>query len=91
MNGNIMTIKMIGRVLKAFLIFNILTFAIYSFSFAQSNLANVIIEERIDELWTTGKLKIGYANIASKHWLPDLYERNNYQLLWQTRKMSQIC
>jgi murein L,D-transpeptidase YcbB/YkuD len=83
MNGDIMAIKMIGRVLKAFLIFNILTFTIYSFCFAQANLADVIIEERIDELWTTGKLKIGYSNIASKHWLPDLYERNNYQLLWQ--------
>jgi murein L,D-transpeptidase YcbB/YkuD len=74
---------MIDRTLKAVWSFIILTFTIYSFSFAQSNLANVIIEERIDELWTTGKLQIGYANIASKHWLPQLYERNNFQLLWQ--------
>jgi murein L,D-transpeptidase YcbB/YkuD len=54
--------------------------------FAPAGLANVIIEERIDELWTTGKLNIGYASIASKHWLPDLYERNDFQLLWQNPK-----
>jgi hypothetical protein len=56
---------------------------ISSFSFAQVDLANVIIEERIDELWTTGKLNIGNANIASKHWLPGLYERNDFKLLRQ--------
>jgi murein L,D-transpeptidase YcbB/YkuD len=56
---------------------------IYSFSFAQVDFANVIVEDRIDELWTTGKLNIGNASIASKHWLPNLYERNDFQLLWQ--------
>lgn len=61
----------------------ILNLVIYAFSFAQVDSANLIIEEKIDELWTTGKLKIGYADIASKHWLPDLYERNDFQLLWQ--------
>ena len=71
------------RTIIAFLIFIVLSFTIYSFGFAQVDLANQIIEKRIDELWTTGKLNIGYANIASRHWLPSLYERNNFQLLWQ--------
>ena len=68
---------------KAVLLPIILNLLLYSFSFAQTDHANVIIEDRIDELWTTGKLNIGYANIASKHWLPALYERNGFQLLWQ--------
>ena len=68
---------------KAVLLPIILNLLLYSFSFAQTDNANVIIEDRIDELWTTGKLNIGYANIASKHWLPALYERNGFQLLWQ--------
>lgn len=72
-----------NRLIKTFLILVILSPLIYSLSFAQEELANEIIEEKIDELWTTGKLNIGYANIASRHWLPGLYERNNFQLLWQ--------
>jgi murein L,D-transpeptidase YcbB/YkuD len=68
---------------KAILLPIILNLLLYSFSFAQNDRANFNIEDRIDELWTTGKLNIGYANIASKHWLPALYERNGFQLLWQ--------
>ena len=72
-----------NRLIKTFLILVILSPLIYSLSFAQEELANKIIEKKIDELWTTGKLNIGNANIASKHWLPALYERNGFQLLWQ--------
>jgi murein L,D-transpeptidase YcbB/YkuD len=68
---------------KTILLLLILNLVISTFSFAQVDSANIIIEEKIDELWTTGKLKIGLADIASKHWLPDLYERNEFQLLWQ--------
>ena len=68
---------------KTFLLLIIPCLLIYSLSLAQADTANHIIAERIDELWTTGKLNIGYADIASKHWLPDLYERNDFQLLWQ--------
>ena len=68
---------------KAILVLMFLNFVIYTFSFAQVDSARLIIQEKIDELWTTGKLKIGFADIASKHWLPDLYERNDFQLLWQ--------
>ena len=71
------------RALKTVLILIILNLMIYSFSFAQVDFANVIVEDKLDELWTTGKLNIGYASIASKHWLPNLYERNDFQLLWQ--------
>jgi murein L,D-transpeptidase YcbB/YkuD len=71
------------QLVKPVLVLTFLIFAIYPFSYAQVDQANLIIEEKIDELWTTGKLKIGYADIASKHWLPDLYERNDFQLLWQ--------
>jgi len=74
---------MIDQPVKTILVLIFLNLVIYSFSFAQVDSANFIIEEKIDELWTTGKLNIGYANIASKHWLPDLYERNGFQLLWQ--------
>ena len=68
---------------KTLLVLIILNLVIYSFSFAQLDQANLIIQERIDELWTTGKLSIGYSDIASKHWLPSLYEGNDFQLLWQ--------
>ena len=71
------------RIIKAFLIVTFFNFSIYSISFAQNEDANAIVEERIDELWTAGELNIGYASIASKHWLPNLYERNDFQLLWQ--------
>jgi hypothetical protein len=71
------------RSAKTLLSLIILNLMIYAFSFAQVDLANIIIEEKIDELWTNGKLNIGYADIASKHWLPGLYERNDFQLLWQ--------
>jgi murein L,D-transpeptidase YcbB/YkuD len=69
-----------AKILLSLIILNLM---MYSFSFSQVDLANVIIEERIDELWTTGRLNIDYADIASKHWLPGLYERNDFQLLWQ--------
>jgi len=36
----------------------------------------------MDQIWTTGQLNIGYANVASKQILPRLYERNNFQLIW---------
>lgn len=55
----------------------------YSFSVAQTDSVRLIIEQKIDELWTTGNLKIGLTDIASKHWLPDLYERNDFQPLWR--------
>ena len=71
------------RPIKILLLLVILTPLFYSLSFARKDPAILIIEERIDELWTTGELNIGYASIASKHWLPDLYERNGFQLLWQ--------
>ena len=61
----------------------IIGLTVHSFCLAQEDTANNIIEARIDELWTTGKLNIGYASIASKHWLPELYERNDFKLLWQ--------
>ena len=71
------------RLVKILLLLVILTPLFYSLSFASKDRASLIIKERIDELWTTGRLNIGYASIASKHWLPDLYERNDFQLLWQ--------
>jgi murein L,D-transpeptidase YcbB/YkuD len=72
-----------SRFPEKILLLIMLNLLIYSFSFAQADSANLIIEQKIDELWTTGKLKIGLADIASRHWLPDLYERNDFQLLWQ--------
>ncbi len=74
------------RPLKILLVLIALQFVICTFGLAQENLAGAIIQERIDEIWTTGQLSIGYANIASKYWLPALYERNDFQLLWQNPK-----
>ncbi len=71
------------RLVIMFLTLVILNPMIVSLSCAGDKPANVIIEERIDELRTTGRLSIGYADIGSKNWLPDLYERNDFQLLWQ--------
>jgi len=51
--------------------------------FAQENLTSLKIQEGIDQIWTTGQLDIGSANIASKLILPKLYERNDFQLIWQ--------
>lgn len=41
------------------------------------------IRERIDQLWTTGELHIDGIAIASRDMLPDLYERNLFEPLWQ--------
>lgn len=71
------------RPLKIIFVLIPLQLVICSFGFAQVDSTKLIIQEKIDELWTTGKLSIGFADIASKHWLPDLYERNDFQLLWQ--------
>ena len=44
------------------------------------------IQERIDEIWTSGELYIANAYIASRDMLPDLYERNGFEPLWQNPK-----
>ncbi|MEA1949309.1 MAG: L,D-transpeptidase family protein [Thermodesulfobacteriota bacterium] len=69
--------------IKAFLISIFLNIIFISIIFAQENLTSLIIQDRIDQIWTTGQLDIGYANVASKHILPRLYERNDFQLIWQ--------
>ena len=74
---------MADRNIRTLLILIILNIMIFFSTLARLEAANVIIQEKIDELWTTGELNIGYANIASKYWLPDLYERNDFQLLWK--------
>jgi len=71
------------KIVMPILVLIIFNFVMYNPGLAQVESANIILEEKIDELWTTGKLKIGFADIASKHWLPDLYERNDFKLLWQ--------
>ena len=74
------------RPVNMFLSVLIINLMVFSLGLAQEDRTNVIIQDRIDELLTTGKLNIGYADIASKHWLPDLYERNGFQLLWQEKQ-----
>jgi len=60
---------------------------IFSYAgFAQADPVSTAIEDRIDEIWTTGRLNIGYASIASKRILPGLYERNDYQAIWKNPK-----
>jgi murein L,D-transpeptidase YcbB/YkuD len=69
--------------IKTFLILIFLNLIFVSTIRAQENLTSLIIQDRIDQIWTTGRLDIGYANVASKHILPKLYERNDFQLIWQ--------
>ena len=66
----------------AFLISIFLNFIFTFILFAQENPTSIIIQDKIDQIWTTGQLNIGYANVASKQILPRLYERNNFQLIW---------
>ncbi len=77
---------MVIRTTKMVLIVIILTLMNLCHTYAETDIAKEIIGERIDELWTTGKLNIGYSSIASKYWLPDLYERNDFRLLWQNQQ-----
>jgi murein L,D-transpeptidase YcbB/YkuD len=72
--------------IKAFLVSIFFNVILISTSFAQENLTSLIIQDRIDQILTTGRLDIGYANVASKHILPKLYERNNFQLIWKNLK-----
>lgn len=74
---------MIIRSIKTFLFLIISSFLLYPACFAQDDPSRSIIQHKIDELWTNGELKIGYADIASRLWLPDLYERSDYGLLWR--------
>ena len=53
---------------------------------ATENPVSKAIEKRIDEFWTTGELQIGNTSIASRDMLPDLYERNCFEPLWQNPK-----
>ena len=69
--------------IKAFLISIFFNVILISISFAQDNLTSLIIQDRIDQILTTGQLDIGYANVASKQILPKLYERNHFQLIWK--------
>ena len=69
--------------IKAVLISIFLNLIFISMIFAQENLTSLKIQEGIDQIWTTGQLDIGHANVASKHILPRLYERNDFQLIWQ--------
>jgi len=69
--------------IKAVLISIFLNLVFISMIFAQENLTSLKIQEGIDQIWTTGQLDIGSANIASKLILPKLYERNDFQLIWQ--------
>jgi murein L,D-transpeptidase YcbB/YkuD len=71
------------RSIKTVLILILINFVIYSACLAQDDLARTIVQHKVDELWTTGELKIGYTDIASKLWLPELYEHNDFGLLWQ--------
>lgn len=69
--------------IKAVLISIFLNLMFISTIFAQENLTSLKIQEGIDQIWTTGQLDIGHSNVASKRILTQLYERNDFQLIWQ--------
>lgn len=70
--------------INAVLISIFLNLMFISMIFAQENLTSLKIQEKIDQIWTTGQLDIGSATVASKLILPKLYERNDFQLIWQS-------
>jgi hypothetical protein len=67
--------------IKAVLISVFLNIIFISMIFAQESLTSLKIQGGIDRIWTTGQLDIGHANVASKHVLPRLYKRNDFQLM----------
>jgi hypothetical protein len=67
--------------IKAFLISIFIHLIFISMIFAQKSLTSLKIQVGIDQIWTTGQLDIGHANVASKHVLPRLYKRNDFQLM----------
>ena len=67
--------------IKAVLISVFLNIIFISMIFAQESLTSLKIQGGIDQIWTTGQLDIGHANVASKHVLPRLYKRNDFQLM----------
>ena len=81
--------------LKTILGFMMIPFMFFSLSYAQEDNVSQFIHEKIDEIWTSGELHIGNANIASKDILPKLYERNSFQLLWQNpqneKDLLELC
>ena len=69
--------------IKSLLILISFNLILISVSFAQDNPTSLIIQDKVDQILTTGNLNIGYVDVASKQILPELYERNNFQLIWQ--------
>ena len=53
--------KMRIRFNEKILLLIILNLLIYSYCFAQIDSTKLIIQGKIDELWTSGKLQIGYS------------------------------
>jgi murein L,D-transpeptidase YcbB/YkuD len=72
-----------NRFAKTILISMLVNLILFAVSLAKQDAVFNILKDRIDKLWTTGKLKIGDTRIASLHVLPRLYKKNNYKLLWQ--------
>ena len=50
---------------------------------AQNDSETEIIRNQIEQIRTAGELDIGDTTIASVIVLPELYERNNFRLLWR--------
>ena len=69
--------------INAVMISIVLNLMFISMIFARETLTALKIQERMDQIWTTGQLDIGDAAVASKLLLPRLYERNHFQLIWQ--------
>ena len=68
---------------KTILISILVNLILYNVSVARQDTVSNIINDRIDQIRTTGKLKIGDTQISSLHVLPGLYKKNNFKLLWQ--------
>jgi murein L,D-transpeptidase YcbB/YkuD len=68
---------------KTILISILANLVLFTVSVAQPDPVSSIINDRIDQIRTTGKLKIGDTQVASLHILPELYKKNKFKLLWQ--------
>ena len=68
---------------KTILVSILVNLVLFTGSVAQQDPVSNIINDRIDQIRTTGKLKIGDTQIASRHVLARLYKKNKFKLLWQ--------
>ncbi|UCF90068.1 MAG: L,D-transpeptidase family protein, partial [Desulfobacterales bacterium] len=72
------------RVFKIISIVGIFLTSISEVPFVQADFINEIIRTQVEQITTSGELNIGDESIASVSVLPELYERCDFCLLWDS-------